>query len=671
MFSTTNSLQLKKNQPNKLSNIKQDSELINDSIENSKVLNQNTNNFTNIVIKPDNDIPKTVYYKRMYQKLVQQNETSNFKHKMPIQKENNRSSKNINQYKSEGFNNDNIFIETPLDHNESKENCNSTLIIVESDVTLSECEIDTTTPVTEYGNPKKVKKNVCLESLTPAIISDQNMSNKTLKCISNLKGTDKVDSKIQHYVSNLPENKIIESLNENTESICIEKCNAKDNLKPDNEQFILTDIVHKQKSTNFDEIPSINNEIKQIPNIQKNIAIENKNNNLELTEEKPSSCVTCINSSLDNKLNKSINNIKSVSIKNEQELSSFCKQNKNKSNDIANKSFKNAITGTSFTDQTCKSFINIEVEQFPIKRKRTVIKKDNNSTLPLITMKKSSHDTCINSLMDSKLNISTKNVKKLSINDEKEVFSSFKQNNSASECKLPIIMHVNNLTQSDEPIKCSLKNTIIETNFVDKTDKPFYNIEVEQIPFKRKSVVREKGNNTRTILTENKKSSCVTHINSLIDNKCNVLTKNIKCLPVNNEKESFNSSKHISNKSEYNSPILQKKTIEKNAVKKTDLSIDINVEQGSKFKQSNVRTVLLHSNPEDNKQETKKGRRIQLITIKNHYSQPSPSFNGAKKKEIDVSQKSIHIEKEVESSSLFYIPQVKRRRTMNFSNNDS
>lgn len=630
MFSTSKSLQLKQIKPNNLSNIKQDLEITNNSVENSKILNQNNNNFTNIVIKPNDDIPKTIYYKRMYQKLIQPNETSDFNHKIPIEKYN-HSNNNKTQDKYEEFNNDNISNIIPLDHNESKENFNSTLIIVESEVS-SDHETNIPTPVSKCENPEKVQENISIKSLTPTTIGVENMPHKTLKCVSNLNEINNINSKI-HHISNLPENKIIESLNVNSESICTNECYTKDNLKSDNEQFVLVDIVHKQKSTNFDEISPINNEVKKIPSIQKPIEIENTNNNLKLTENK-TSCTTCINPLISNKLNKSNNDNKCASINNEKELSSLCKQKKNESNDIAK-----SITEKSCSGQTCKSFINIDVEQIPIRKKRTVIKIDN-STSPLITKKKSSHVTCINSLMDNNLNVSNKNIKK-------KVSNSFNQNIGQSECKLPI-MHVNNLPQSDDLI-------INETNCISKTDKPSYNIEVEQIPFKRKLVVVEKINVEKTL--NEKKNSHVTHINSL----------------GNNEKALFNSSKQINNKSHCDSSIvnLQKKTIEKNAVKNTDLlSINIEVEQGAIFRQSNKRKVIMHSNSQNSKQETKKGRRIQLITIKNHYSQPAPSFNGAKKKEIDVSQKSIHIEKEVESSSQFYIPQVKRRRTMNFSSND-
>ena len=217
--------------------------------------------------------------------------------------------------------------------------------------------------------------------------------------------------------------------------------------------------------------------------------------------------------------------------------------------------------------------MNIEVEQFPIRRKKPVIEKDNNS-LDLSNVRKRSCVTYISPSMNSEFNKSTENVKYLSKNKDREPSSPFQQKTNQSKYNLDTIKYANNITESkhlNNSFESSSKNTSVVTNLTNKTEIP---------------------------------------------------------------------------------------------------SINIEVEQGFIFRQSNARKVIMHSTSDD-KQETKKVRRVQLITIKDHYSKPVPSFNGAKKTEIDVSKKSILIEKVVESSSHFYVPQVKRKRTMNFSSADS
>jgi len=140
MFSSINNYQTEKTEVNKLSENKKNTEQIKNTIEKTTVLNPNNNDaITTIIIKPNPDIPKTIYYKRMCQKLTQQNKTIESKKQMPQYKENTNTADKIINDKNEELNYDeNILKEmtTSLIHNESKD-INSTLVICESDITSS------------------------------------------------------------------------------------------------------------------------------------------------------------------------------------------------------------------------------------------------------------------------------------------------------------------------------------------------------------------------------------------------------------------------------------------------------------------------------------------------------------------------------------------------------
>ncbi|XP_022177980.1 uncharacterized protein LOC111039013, partial [Myzus persicae] len=209
------------------------------------------------------------------------------------------------------------------------------------------------------------------------------------------------------------------------------------------------------------------------------------------------------------------------------------------------------------------------------------------------------------------------------------------------------------------------------------------NIEVEQFPIRRRKTVVGKDNNSID-LSNVRKHSCVTYLSSPINNEFNKSTENVDREPSSPSQQKNNQSKcdfdtltcanniteskHLNNSFKSSSENIP---VELSPTNKTVIpSINIEVEQGFIFRQSNARKVIMRLTSDD-KQETKKGRHVQLITIKDHYSKPVPIFNGAKKTDIDVSTKSILTEKVVESSSHFYVPQVKRRRTMNFGSADS
>jgi len=599
---------LKEIQFNKLSEGNQDSEQVNNIADKSKIPNQCNDNIETILIQPNNDIPKTVYYKRLCQKLIQQNATIELKNNVPKHIEKyNQDDKIIINNENEEFNNDNNIIKeskivAPLVHNTSKEYLNSTLVICESDITPSDCELDTT-PVIQCERLEKGKENVSSDSLfsklkqstklkkkmiiTPATIGVQNVL-ETLKCAEKLNKNTKLNSEnIKCKVSDLLDNEI-NNCDKNTQSIFIEDHDKMNDSKTDNRTLLTTDIIYSE------ELPSTT---------------------------------------------------------------------------------KNNQTPT----------INIEVEQVPTSRKTIVIK--NNSVISVPTKVRKSRVTCLSSSNNHSSNMLIKSVKCLSMSNEKPSTSLSEETNDRSENKLPTIIDVSNLKECTRSVD-SVQNSAIENNFGVNmcTSTPSISIEIEQVPTKRKTVILQKDNVIPVPIKV--KKSRVTCLSSSNDYESNISIENIKCLPMNNKKQSFSPYKQ-NDKSKcklpdvnYNDDVKElvqsvysvknssKNTaIEKNVDKNIIPSISIDVEQGSIFKRSNTRKVIIRSSSE-NKREVKKGRRVQLITIKDHYSQPLPSFNGAKKTEIDVSKNSVHIEKVVESSSRFYVPQVKRRRTMNFGNAD-
>lgn len=569
MFYSGNSLPLKETQSNE-SKAKLDEEILNVGVKKSETLNENKDdNFSSIVIQPNHNIPKTIYYKRLCQKLVQQNESKN------ILKHNENStttfSDKIPQSEKEELSNDNILKEmsSPSIHNISKDNLNSTLVICESDVTPSDCELDTT-PVNPCENLKKGKENVLSESffsdlkqplklkkkklvIAPATIG----VNKTLNVVENSIKNKYLESKILSKKNELLEKQMAKPLNNTTliEEHSTNRCDSS------GKQLPTTDKIYNQKplnSENNNQVPLVNIEVEQIPFRRKTVKLEKKDSSPPLAEIKKSSNAPNIHPPVDYELNSSIKSIKYLPVKNDEKLSCLSKTKENK--------------------LKCQLPIN-PIGNFT----KSLSSNDNNLTL------------------------SPKNVEPLSVNTEKKLSNSLEPNH---------------------PLKPKLPNVDLDCN-----------------------LIKFSPHN---------------------DNDISTSIKNDKCLSVNKKKDLPTSLKELlpsNNSVKYSS---KNKLVEPNSINNADMpSINIEVEQGSIFRRSNVRKVIMHSSSIDNKQDTKKGRRVQLITIKDHFSQPLPSFNGAKKIEIDVSKKSVHIEKVVESSSLFHVPQVKRRRTMNFSNADS
>ncbi|XP_050526041.1 uncharacterized protein LOC126896909 [Daktulosphaira vitifoliae] len=222
---------------------------------------------------------------------------------------------------------------------------------------------------------------------------------------------------------------------------------------------------------------------------------------------------------------------------------------------------------------------------------------------------------------------------------------------------------------------------------------PSINIEVEQVPIFRKRTVRVKNvfspgsiKSESTLITPDSSQSVVHK------------TSNMKYLSVVND-----SNSDLSDSSLKNSAARKKYTIENKLNKEklhgdlkitkllqysvnklstsndvidlkkiSEPSINIEVEQGRNFKRFKRKVIVCHNNNNLNEknQDIKKGRRVKLITIQDHCSKTLTSFNGAKKTEIDVSKNLVQSGKVVESSSHFYVPQLKRKRTICFGNAD-
>ncbi|XP_060867929.1 uncharacterized protein MAL13P1.304-like [Metopolophium dirhodum] len=761
MFSSTNNFQIEKTKVNTLSDSKKNIEQIENTIEKPKVLNPNNNdNITTIVIKPNHNIPKTIYYKRMCQKLVQQNDTIDSKKQMSQQIENTNTDDKITQDKNEELNKDENALKemsTSLIHNESKDIINSTLVICESDITPSDCELDTT-PVIHSDNQEKDKENVSIESffsklkqpakfkkkliISPATIGVQNTLNENFK---GAKKINSLDSTTQCEITNSPEKQIIKSLNKDTLTTYSRNNFPEFDIKTEDKPFT-TDILHNQQlftPESNSQIQSINIKFEQFPIRRKKKVIEKDNNTLELINMKKSSqkTITCLSSSIDNEFNKSIENDKCLSVNNERKYSSPSQQKNNQSkcnldtlkctdnitesiylNNSCRSPSKNISIETSPTNKTVLSSINnIEVKQVPITRTTNAIQRDNNN---LNKSNKVAHSSCIkdnknkyDSKMDSKkLSMDTLHNQKLCTYDNKKQTSSVNieveqvpfirktkvlenDNNTLNRFKKVtqescVKDHKNkysskkNDKQLSTDILCNQKLSTCEK--INQNKVPSINIEVEQFPIRRRKTVIEKDNNS-IALSNVRKRSCVPYKTSSIDNEFHKSTENVKLLSMNNDREPLSPSQQKINQSTCNLDTVKcansitkseqlnnscKKfskntSIETSPTNKTVIpSINIEVEQGSIFRHSNARKVIMRSTSDD-KQETKNGRHVQLITIKDHYSKPMSSFNGAKKIEIDVSKKLFLTEKVVESSSHFYVPQVKKRRAMNFSSSDS
>ncbi|XP_025425502.1 protein PF14_0175-like [Sipha flava] len=530
---------------------------------------------------------------------------------------------------------------------------------------------------TKLNDVKKSSHETCT---SPSVDKKFNISTRVVKCLS-------LSNEIKSPISSKKKNSqfeckspTINHVNNSTESIQLNNS-----------------VEHKDKSSRQSlpdqtGIPSTNIEVEQVPFRRKTIFIGMDNTKTNVIRK--SSHKACTSSSVNKEFNASPSNeIKSpisYKQKNSQlESKSFniIKVNNSKESikltDSVDDSSKVKSSRPSLPDQTSIPSTNIEVEQVPFKRKTIVKEMDNNTKLN--DVKKSSHETCTSPSVDKKFNISTRVVKCLSLSNEIKSPISSKKKNSQFECKSPTINHVNNSTESiqlNDSVVRSSKNISSRKNLPEQSSLPFTNTEVEQVPFKRKTVVKGKDNNTKlndvgkslhktcTTPTNYKEysssTSIVKSLSPSIDIKSpisskqkNSQSKSPNIIHVNNSIESIQLNDSVEHSSK---EISTKISIP---------SINIEVEQGSIFRCSGARKVIKHSRPDDNKQETKKGKHVQLITIQDHFSQPFPSFYGAKKIDIDVSKNSIHIEKVVESSSLFYVPLVKRRRTMNFGNADS
>jgi len=787
MFSSINDYRKEKTEVNKLSESKKNAEQIKNTVEKTKILNPNDNNDNIIttVIKPNVDVPKTIYYKRLCQKLAKQNITIEYKKPMPQHTENTSTIDKIIKDKNEELNYDeNILKEmtTSLIHNESKD-INSTLVICESDVTPSDCELDTT-PVIQCENEEKDKENVSVKSffsklgqsaiskkkliISPCTIGVQNKHPNTFKNAKNLNQINSLSSITQCENNNSPGKQIIKSLNKNTQSICVENNILEYNSTTDNKPLTIespSQQNNNQSTCNLDTLKCVNNitESKHSSNSSKSFS---KNT---LVEKIPTNKI--ITPSINNEVEQVPITRETNVIKNDDNNSLNKFNEDTQISCLLNKDQKTKYDSKTDNKLLLKNnqiqSINIEVEQFPIRRKKAVIEKDN-SKLALSNVRKRPHGTYMSPSNKNELIKSTENIKCLSMNNNKESSSPSQQKINQSTCNLDNPKGANNITKSQHSKnsnKSSSKNTLVETSPTNKTAKPSINIEVEQVPIIRKTNVIKKDNNTLNKFNKATQSSCLLNkdykskYDSKIDNKLlstdklhdqklssyekqnqipsvnieveqfpirrrksvkekdnnglvlsnvrehshvtctspliksefNKSTDNVKYLSMNNNKESSSpsqqknsqatcdldihkcannvtESKHSNNscKSSYKNIPVETSPTNKVGVP----SVNIEVEQGFIFKQSNARKVIMHSTFDD-KQGTKKGRRVQLITIQDHYSNPVPSFNGAKKTDIDVSNKSIVTEKVVESSSHFFVPQVKRRRVMNFGSADS
>jgi len=787
MFSSVNDYRIEKTEVNKLSESEKNTEQIENTVEKIKILNPNNNNDNIIttVIKPNVDVPKTIYYKRLCQKLAQQNVTKEYKKPILQHTENTNTVDKIIKDKNVELNYDeNILKETTtsLIHNESKD-INSTLVICESEITPSYCELDNT-PVIQCENVEKDKENVSVKSffsklgqsakskkkliISPCTIGVQNKHPKTFKNAKNLNQINNLSSITQCENNNSPEKQIIKSLNKDTQSICVENNIPEYNPTTDNKPLTIespSQQKNNQSTCNLDTLNCVNNitESKYFSNssksFSKNTLVEtnltSKTVTPSINNEVEQVPITRETNVIKNDDNNSLNKFN-------EDTQSSCLLNKDQTTKYDSKADNKLLLKNNQIQS-----INIEVEQFPISRRKAVIEKDD-CKLALSNVRKRPHGTYMSPSNKNELIKSTENVKCLSMNNNKESSSPSQQKINQSTCNLDTPKCENNITKSQRSKnsnKISPKNTLVKTNSTNKTAKPSINIEVEQVPIIRKSNVIKKDNNTlkkcnkvtqsscllnkdhktkydsktdnkllstdklhdqklfsnekqnqipsvnieveqfpirrRKLVKEKDKNSLVlsnvikhSHItctSPLIKGEFNKPTENVKCLSMNNNKESLSpsqqknsqvtcdldthkcvnnvtESKHSNNSCESSSKNIP---VEASPTNKMFIpSVNIEVEQGFIFKQSNARKVIMHSTLDD-KQGTKKGRRVQLITIQDHYSNPVPSFNGAKKTDIDVSNKSILTEKVVESSSHFFVPQVKRRRTMNFGSADS
>lgn len=674
MFSSGNNLLKEKSEYPKSSKECKDINKIYSTVDSSKELNQNDDNSIINIVHPNHNIPKTVYYKRLCRKLVSQNETVKSHNIMPKQIEDSytNNSNKITLDKNEDLKNDSDIskeIATPQMHNDPIENLSSTSVPCKSDVISNDCKFNNT-PISPIGqcekpeigkentssplffsrlkNPLKLKRKMVI---SPATIGVQNSSNKTLKSLEKLNRNKIIDPDTHCIINNSPENKTIETLIKDTQPTLIDEhkytvidSKTDDKLHPTTNQELSQ---HLSTTVKNDQILAM--EIETVP---VSLKTEKMVNSLAVTKLKESSSIVCKQLSIDNEYGNSIKCVK------------LPRGNKKKS------------SGKLPASITCEQLSPDNEYDKSIKSEKSSTKNENKSIGKVSSpIPSKQHST------DCEFDKSIKYVKSPSYNKKKS--SSSSQQSSNSEPKLSVTEDVCNsiiLTEPNSSIKSCATNKSSETSIFNKTS---VNIEVEQIPFKTRTVKILKDSNTLKLI-KTRECSRVNCKNPLVDSEFNMSNKLIKNSTMSYENELIllepgkNQLEHNSSNLNHKSDLLEFSQLNsplKNKSDETSLgkntSINIEVEQGSIFRRSNSRKVITHSSVDHDKTETKKGRRVQLITIQDHYSQPLPSFNGAKKKEIDVSKNSIHIEKVVESSSLFYIPQVKRRRTINFGNAES
>lgn len=525
------------------------------------------------------------------------------------------------------------------------------------------------------------RKSILIEkdNNTRALIQKQNIClNLSVDNPTSSRTTKNVDCLLVNNENQL-DNSLTHKLNQFESELPVINCN-------NNSQTILQSnhsVKNSQTNKSVEASPAnktcvlpISTKVDQVAFTPKKATVqEDEKNSWKLTKVKKMNSVIALSPSI----NMSTKNIKCLSMNNEKKTSMFKQKNNElesylpQLNGFSNNSSNYKSVETSFTDKTCMTSKNNEVDQVPFKKKRVATQNNHYHTKDLMKVNKSLISPIENTFV---------NLKSSSMINETKSSTTFKQKNNKSKSELLFINRTSNLSdlsKSNHANKSSSKNKSVETSFVHKTCMPSISIEVDQVPITRKRVVKLMNYNDTLKLIKANKSTITSIENS---------TLNVKDVMMTNEKKSFSllseqnnqlecklsdKTKLVGNLSEHlhsndcvksSDNTINKKILVENP------TINIEVEQGSIFRSSyGKRRVILHS-PENNKQEIKQGRRVQLITIQDHYSEPLVSFNGAKKTEIDVSNKSIHIEKVVESSSLFYVPQVKKRRNMNFGNAD-
>ncbi|XP_050431330.1 uncharacterized protein LOC126839921 [Adelges cooleyi] len=518
------------------------------------VLDHNENLYSsNVVIQPNQNVPKTIFSQRMYQKLTKTNEiaqesttTAIFNFKDDIGK----NKDNIVQHNTPedvaASSNKNISIEDP----------NSTLVICDSDLTQSDCENELPSANLSTSSLKD-KENVLLGSI-----------------FSKLKQPIKSKKRMVIAPATIGVNNLSKPIN----SSKIEQLSSK-----------------AIKNT----LPKSASIVEDNKNIQQSCVVKNTPH---CGENK-------------NKLNSTVVRPKFLS-------DNICSPN------IKSDSKCHELLRTNANNNQLPS-VNIEVEQVPIIRKRTVVERSPRSQVIATTRKSSSIVNTSQSTSNVNISQSTSNVRRVSVNEENK--SSPHSQGIATKRKSSSIVNTSQSSSNVRQVSVKEENETIRT------------------PQSKNQVYQ----NASTKIGHTRKSTST---------ECDGLNSSKKPTPV---------------KYSYNSPVIRTSVGNNDKItaiptdKTDEPSINIEVEQGTIFQRSKRRVIArTDSELTEHNQELKKGRRVKLITIQDHCSKPLKSFNGAKKTDIDVSKKSVLIEKVVESSSHFYVPPVKRKRPINFSSAD-